>query len=148
MKPHIVEELIGPLVLAALLATAPPAAFAETPQVHSIRSTENWTTIQIGATLPAILMETLPAHPDGAAQFPVLLQTLQPLPGCRVRGIARWNATRSRWTVSANGIDCGNAGFQAMSGLLTAGNDGMMGLTPQRGDRVTIVFTQSIKIQR
>ncbi|MEY2335248.1 hypothetical protein [Acidithiobacillus ferrianus] len=139
MKPYM-------LVLAALLAAAPLAAFAETPQVHFIRSTKNWTTIQIGATLPAILMETLPVHPAGAAQeFPVLLQTLKPLPGCRVQGIARWDTTR--WIVSENGIDCGK-GFQAMSGFLTAGNDGMMGLTPQRGDRVTIVFTQSIKIPR
>ena len=134
------------LVLAALLVAAPLAAFAEAPQVHFIRSNKNWTTIQVGATLPAILMETLPAHPASADQaFPVLLQTLKPLPGCRVQAIARWNTTR--WIVQANGINCGK-GFQAMSGLLTAGNDGMMGLTPQRGDRVTIVFTKTIEIPR
>lgn len=135
------------LVLAALLAAAPLAAFAETPQVHFIRSTSHWTTIQTGAALPVILMTMPPiysAHSSGA--LPVLLQAMKPLPDCRILGTARWVKHGERLIFSANSISCGQGKAVKMRGY--AIGDRIMGLTPQTGSRVAVVFTQTVKIPR
>ncbi len=137
------------VILAVMLAAAPLAAIAGTPPIHFIRNTKNWTILQAGAVLPAVMMETLPSHRPGAAhahEYPILLRTLKPLPGCRIQGVAHWFTAPARWVASTYGIDCGKVS-QKMRGYII-GNTGIEGLTPKRGTKVTVVFTQTVKIPR
>lgn len=145
MDPAMIKTNM--LVLSALLAAAPLAAFAKAPQVNFIRSTSHWTTIQAGATLPVILATMPPIYSAHSSEaLPVLLQVLKPLPDCRILGTARWIEHGERLMFSAYSISCGQGKTVKMRGYVFG--DRIMGLTPQTGSSMTILFTQTVKIPR